>query len=90
MEVFVLSYSSIIKGESITTIEGVYSSSNQVNEVIDKIITDIENEYKNMFNLDICKYNGGIENDCPCACIVELNEFPELEIHLQSDKFIVK
>lgn len=42
MEVFVLSYSSTIKGESITTIEGVYSSSNQVNEAMDKIITDIE------------------------------------------------
>ena len=90
MEVFVLSYSSIIKGESTTTIEGVYSSSNQVNQVIDKIITDIENEYKNMFKLDICKYNGGVENDCPCAYIRELNEVPELEIDLQSDKFIVQ
>ena len=90
MEVFVLSYSSIIKGESITTIEGVYSSSNRVNRVIDKIITDIENEYKNIFKLDICKYNGGLRNDCPCAYIRELNELPELEIHLQSDKFIVE
>ena len=90
MEVFVLSYSSIIKGEDITTIEGVYSSSNQVNQVIDKIITDIENEYKNMFKLDICKYNGGVENDCPCTYIRELNEVPELEIDIQSYKFIVQ
>ena len=90
MEVFVLLYSSIIKGESITTIEGVYSSSEQVSEVMDKIITDIKNEYENMFKLDICKYNGGFENDCPCVYIRELNEFPELEIHLESNKFIVE
>ena len=90
MEVFVLLYNSIIKGENITTIEGVYSSPLQVSEVIDKIITDIENEYGNTFKLNICKYNGGLRNECPCAYIEELNEFPELQIYLESCIFTVK
>lgn len=88
MEVFVISYRSIIKGVELNTIEGVFSTVYKAGEAIDSIIGSIIQQWENEFVLDVCKYTGGEDNDCPCVHIEEKDSygFPELEINIETYK----
>lgn len=83
MEVFTLTYTRVNKWTSVDTRDlGVFSTEEKVEEAITKIISSIskENQY-----LDMTRFKGGEDNDCPCASI----DNPDFNIQLESTKMVV-
>lgn len=72
-EVFVVACYSVIKGIGLNTIEGVCSTQDKASDKVSLLICSILNKYGDDLSLQVSRYNGGEDNDCPCAYIKDKN-----------------